>query len=351
MRVTSELEELASASWRLIRIFREPLSRQESLAQRGYHPSTMSWRTVTDFAKRTPITLQLADRLGRGRGQQRWLDQINPPPPARLTPDLRGWENRELSAVWIGHATMLIRIGGKTILTDPVMSNRIGLGLWLMTLGPKRHIAPALEVRQLPPLDLILISHSHFDHLDRPTLAQLPKKTPVITASHTSDLIRDLGFRNITELAWDEQEKLDGLTITARKVRHWGARTFFDKHRGYNAYLIESDKHRILYGGDTAQQDFFSDIGRVDLAMIGISAYDPYIQAHTTPEQAWEMTQQMPADFVIPIHHSTFRLSHEPMDEPLRRMLAAAGKDAEKIVIREPGGTWTWQESAVPARV
>lgn len=95
-------------------------------------------------------------------------------------PDLSGWENRELSVVWIGHATLLLRIGGMTVLTDPVFGNRIGLGLWLTTLGPRRHIAAALKLGQLPKIDLILSSHAHFDHLDRPTLASLDKKIPVV---------------------------------------------------------------------------------------------------------------------------------------------------------------------------
>jgi L-ascorbate metabolism protein UlaG (beta-lactamase superfamily) len=300
----------------------------------------MSWRTITDILKRRPIALQLASQLGHGRGQQRWLDQINPPPESPITPDLTGWEDRKLSAVWIGHATILLRIGGKTILTDPVMSHRVGLGLWLATLGPRRHIAAALKPNQLPPLDLILISHAHFDHLDRATLVQLSKKTQVITAPHTMDLIRDLGFRRIVEISWGQRMAFDDLTITARQVKHWGARTFIDQHRGYNAYLIDSPSHRVLYSGDTAYQDFFSDINGVDLAIMGIGAYDPYIQAHATPEQAWQMAQQMRAEHVFPMHHSTFRLSHEPMHEPIERIISAAGNDSDRIVIRQVGQTW-----------
>src|SRR5947209_8104834 len=219
----------------------------------------------------------------------RLFDHLNVPPAARIKPDLSDWEQHDLAAVWIGHATVLLRMGGKTMITDPVLSNRVGVGLGLMTGGPRRLIAPALNVRDLPPIDLILISHAHFDHLDRPTLARLPKRVPVVAAHHTSDLIRDLGFRKITELRWEESTRVAGLTITARPVRHWGARTFYDQHRGFNAYLIESSHHRVLYGGDTAYHDGFKDLGEVDLAIIGIGAYDPYVAAHATPEQAWMM--------------------------------------------------------------
>jgi L-ascorbate metabolism protein UlaG (beta-lactamase superfamily) len=301
----------------------------------------VTWRTTTDFLKRRDIALNLAAGLGRGRGGMRWLDQVNPPPRARLTPNFAGWEDRKLSAVWIGHATVLLRVGGLTVLTDPVFTNRVGLGLFLTTLGPRRYIAAAATARQLPKIDLILLSHAHFDHLDRQSLASLDKKTPIVIADQTRDLVWDLGFRDVRELRWNEETKLNGLTITSREVKHWGARTFLDKHRGYNAYLLESTTGRVLYGGDTAYQELFKDIPGVNLAIMGIGAYDPYIHAHATPEQAWTMANHARADFVLPMHHSTFHLSHEPMHEPLERILTAAGNDSQRIAIREPGGTWT----------
>jgi L-ascorbate metabolism protein UlaG (beta-lactamase superfamily) len=227
-----------------------------------------------------------------------------------------------------------------TILTDPVFGNRVGLGLGLATLGPKRFIAPALSLKQLPKVDLILSSHAHFDHLDRPSLAAVDKKTPVVMADQTKDLVWDLGFRNVIELRWGETEHFNGLAVTARKVRHWGARTFLDAHRGYNAYLLESRGRKVLYGGDTAFQDFFEDIEGVDLAIMGIGAYDPYIHAHASPEEVWKMAEGMRARFVLPMHHSTFKLSHEPMGEPIERIVNAAGKEAGRIVVREVGQAW-----------
>src|SRR5205814_8481278 len=116
------------------------------------------------------------------------------------TPDLSDWENHDVAAAWIGHATVQLRIGGMTVLTDPVLSNRIGVGMGLITAGPKRFVAPALKLNQLPKLDLILISHAHFDHLDVPTLHRLPKHVPVVTAHRTHDLIRGLGFSSVTEI-------------------------------------------------------------------------------------------------------------------------------------------------------
>lgn len=301
----------------------------------------MNWRPIADWGKRKPAALWLADRLGRSRGRLRLLDRLNLPPAAPHRPDLRDWEKHELAAVWVGHATVLLRVAGMTVLTDPVFSSRIGIGLGLITGGIRRQVAAALDVPDLPPVDLILLSHAHFDHLDRPSLVRLPKRTPIITAHHTSDLVRDLGFRRITELRWGEHAEVGRLRITASQVAHWGARTFFDRHRGFNAYLIEGAGRRVLYGGDTAYHEGFRGLPKVDLGIFGIGAYDPYVAAHATPEQAWEMADHVRADFVLPMHHSTFRLSHEPTHEPMERMLTVAGRDRDRVVVRRIGQQWS----------
>jgi L-ascorbate metabolism protein UlaG (beta-lactamase superfamily) len=305
----------------------------------------MSWRGFTDWAKESPAMLRVADRLGRGRGRTRVLDHLSRPPAAKFKPDLSDWEKHSLAAAWLGHATILLRIDGRTIITDPVLSSKVGIGLGLMTAGPQRLIAPALSVKQLPKLDLILISHAHFDHLDRPTLGRLPKNVPVVTADQTADLLSDLGFKSVTELKWGESTTIGSLKLTARAVKHWGARTFYDQHRGFNAYLIESPNHRVLYGGDTAHHDMFRDIGGVDLAILGIGAYDPYIRAHATPEQALEMADHAGAKKILPMHHSTFRLSHEPLHDPMDRLLKAAGDAKDRIVIQEVGQQWVAVEA------
>ena len=119
----------------------------------------MSWREITDWVKRREPLLRLADWMGRGRGRTRWLDHLNAPPASPLKPDLGAWARTPLAAIWLGHATVLLRIGGKTILTDPVLCNRVGIGLGLVTGGPRRHVAPALTIRELPPIDLMRRHH------------------------------------------------------------------------------------------------------------------------------------------------------------------------------------------------
>ena len=287
------------------------------------------WKNFADWAKRRESTLRIADALGRGRGRMRFFDHLNVPPKPAVNVDLSDWERRDASAVWIGHATLLIRLGGKTILTDPVFSHRVGIGLGLMTGGPRRLVAPAISLRDLPSVDVVLLSHAHFDHLDRPTLSRLNKRATVVTARNTGDLVRDLMFKNVIELGWNESTQIGDLHIEAREVKHWGARTFFDQHRGYNAYVLSAGKKRVLYGGDSAYQDHFRSVGPVDLAILGIGAYDPYVAAHATPEQALAMANHCQAERILPIHHSTFRLSYEPDGEPMERLMAAVGANQD----------------------
>jgi len=168
----------------------------------------------------------------------------------------------------------------------------------------------------------------------------LPRHVPVVTSRHTHDLIHDLGFANVTEMQWGEQLEIAGLKLKAQEVRHWGARTFHDAHRGFNAYVIQSEDHRVLYGGDSAYHEHFKQVGKVDLAILGIGAYNPWIQGHANPEQAWEMAKHVQADWFFPMHHSTFRLSHEPMEEPMERLLQVVGDQRHRVVVREIGGQW-----------
>ncbi|GMU22782.1 MAG: hypothetical protein AMXMBFR13_28660 [Phycisphaerae bacterium] len=297
----------------------------------------LSWREFSDWAKVRPATLRLADALGRGRRRLCLLDHVAPPAPAPCRPRLDDWDRHELAAAWLGHGTALLRIAGMNVLTDSVFSNRVGLDLGLVTGGPRRLVAPAISMCELPPIDLVLVSHAHFDHLDRPSLGRLPKRVPILTSRHNSDLIADLGFRSVQELNWGESAQVDELTVTAWPVIHWGARTFNDLHRGYCAFLIEGGGRRVLFGGDTAYGQHFKDMGGVDLAILGIGAYDPYVQAHATPEQAWKMADDMRAESVLPMHHGTFRLSHEPTGEPIERFQEAAGGDESRIALRRIG--------------
>jgi L-ascorbate metabolism protein UlaG (beta-lactamase superfamily) len=263
-----------------------------------------------------------------------WSRPIEPP-PARPSP--RQWPDTGLHAAWLGHATILMKIGGVTVLTDPVFSDRVGIGLGPITLGLKRLIAPPVKVNQLPKIDLVLISHAHMDHLDLPSVRALESKgTQVIMASKTSDLIRVSRFREVRELFWGEHAQAGPLRVKAIEVKHWGARMRTDTYRGYNGYVLETGRHRILFAGDTADTHLFRNVRGAkpyDLAIMPIGAYNPWYRYHCNPEEAWRMGNEANADRFIPVHHQTFSLSREPRLEPIERFYTAAGNSSGRVAI------------------
>ncbi len=267
--------------------------------------------------------------------------------PAFANPVPERWSDNHLTAAWLGHATVLINFFGINIITDPVLFARCGIRLPGMTVGPKRLTAPALHVRELPRIDVVLLSHAHFDHFDLRTLHRLPSRADVVTAPKTRDLLRWTSFRSKTELRWGAATTLQRpngpVRIRAFPVKHWGARLRHDDHRGYNGYIVEREGHRIIFAGDTALTDSFESLRRrraYDLAILPIGAYDPWIRSHATPEQAVAMADAAGADRIMGVHHQTFRLSAEPFREPMERLEAALQHDAARLALREIGETF-----------
>jgi L-ascorbate metabolism protein UlaG (beta-lactamase superfamily) len=283
------------------------------------------------------FALRMAPTFWRRVSQDLKRDVIVP----GRSPQIAAWTSTGIHATWIGHSTVLLSIDGFTILTDPVFSKRIGLGIGPVTVGFKRLVAPAITLAEIPTPDLILLSHAHMDHFDLPTLRKLENpRTAVITAASTSDLLRVHKYGAVHELRWNESVQAGPASIRAFEVRHWGARMRSDTQRGYNGYVIEAGRYRLVFGGDTAFTDSFKQIRTsrtVDLAIMPIGAYDPWIHAHCTPEQALAMANHAGAEFVLPVHHRTFQLSREPDREPLDRLLSAAGSDDRRICIRDFG--------------
>jgi L-ascorbate metabolism protein UlaG (beta-lactamase superfamily) len=265
--------------------------------------------------------------------------------PAPFTPHPKRWPDEGLHAAWLGHSTVLLKIDGFTILTDPILSERCGVGMGPMTVGIKRLVASAITRAQLPPIDLILLSHAHFDHFDLRTLRSLERSgAAVVTAKNTSDLLRVRRYKSVHEIGLGERLRLGPLSILGIRVNHWGARLRTDIHRGFNGYLIETKRHRVLFGGDTAYTDSFRGVRSskpVDLAIMPIGAYNPWIHVHCTPEQAWRMGGDCGAEFLLPVHHQTFRLGREPNFEPVERFMAAAGSHPDRIVATRIGHEWS----------
>ena len=273
-------------------------------------------------------------------------ERARPIVPAFARPILEEWSDSRITAAWLGHATVLINFFGIKILTDPVLFPHIGIRLPALTLGPKRLIAPALKVGDLPPIDLILLSHAHFDHFDLRTLRRFRRPVRIVTAPRTTDLLRWTRLRDITELRWGESKSFElsvgTVRVTAFPVRHWGARLQHDDYRGYNGYVVEREGRRILFSGDTAMTDSFAELrarGGVDLAIMSIGCYNPWIRTHCNPEEAVRMANEAGADLIMPVHHQTFRLSFEPAREPIERFQAALSNTPERIALREIGET------------
>jgi len=266
-------------------------------------------------------------------------------PPAPHRPSPAGWPDDSLTVAWLGHATVLINFYGTWLLTDPALRSHVGVSVAGLTFGPRRLVEPALKVSELPPLDAVLISHAHMDHCDLGTLSRLPRKTQAVVQRGNLDLVGR--FRRKHELTWGESVEINGARVESVKVNHWGARKLTDKHRGYGGFLVSKGGRALVFGGDTAYTNAFAALGRrarIDLAVLPIGAYDPYIHAHASPEQSWAMRREMGATYILPMHHSTFRLSREPVAEPITRLLRAAGDERWRVALTEPGQTWRLPE-------
>jgi L-ascorbate metabolism protein UlaG (beta-lactamase superfamily) len=267
------------------------------------------------------------------------------PAPLQPTPDR--WSDNQISLCWLGHSTVLLNFFGVRILTDPAFGARVGVSLGLGTVGPKRYIAPALQVDQLPPLDLVLLSHAHMDHLDLPSLRTLPPPTPVVTAKATRDLVSHTKLNEVTELAWNDRTTLrtknGELSIQAFEVKHWGQRWPSEQPRGYNGYVLRREGRAVLFAGDTAFTPLFKDrkaAGPYEVAIMPIGAYRPWIWNHCTPEEAVRMSDFAGAKFIVPVHHQTFRLSEEPMNEPIERLKSALSTEPERLALQQIGESY-----------
>ena len=298
--------------------------------------------TVKDLKTYTSFARRFAGKFVR----ERMEESRTPMLPAPHRPEPEKWSDERLTVAWLGHATVLINFYGTWLLTDPALRSRVGVRVGAVTLGPRRLVRPALGINELPALDAILVSHAHMDHCDMGTLRRLPRRARAVVQEGNRDLVRR--FARADELKWGESTEVSGARVEAIEVNHWGARKLTDRHRGYGGFLVEKHGRALVFGGDTAYTSAFANLKHrgthVDLAILPIGAYDPYVYVHANPEQAWQMRREMGADYILPMHHSTFRLSREPVEEPRRRILAAACEERWRVALTEIGETWTLPE-------
>ena len=239
--------------------------------------------------------------------------------------DLKKYENEDYIA-WIGHATFLIKLGNTTIITDPVFSKNAGP----LIFGPDRFTEPALNLDEIPKTDLFLLTHNHYDHLDKSTIRKFPFKDAKVLLPLKLGKYFKPRFKDINEMDWYDEIKVNNdLKITFLPAVHWSKRSLTDTNKTlWGNFLIEYKGKKILFACDTGYGNIYKDLGEkygpIDITMINIGAYNfkPMFDKsiyHTTPEEALNVAQDLKSKKVIGMHWGTFVLSLEPIMEPRRR--------------------------------
>lgn len=308
----------------------------------------------------TPMPNQPAHHLADGRFRNPYND--NPPAPATLGDRVpffwsmlwRGFDTVTVPAghvlprsevdaglarhhnadsyTWLGHAAFLIRLNGATILTDPYLSDRAGP---FNMLGPKRYVPPAIPAAELPPVDILTVSHNHYDHLDLGAIAAISDKAriSVIVPLGIGRYFTEAGYTDVTELDWYQKVERKGVSVTLTPAIHFSRRTLFDGNRTlWAGFAYAAGGRNIFFSGDTTYGPVFREIGDklgpFDTAFVGIGAYEPQAimrSSHTTPEQAAQLARDVKAKRVIGMHWGTVVLSDErPFEAPERLRKGAA---------------------------
>ena len=246
--------------------------------------------------------------------------------------------DHEIGITWLGHAGFLVQMEGANVLIDPN---------WALWHGPVKRVRhPSLYAHDLPPIDLVLITHAHFDHLHVPSLRRIADGQPIIVPRGVGDIVKRLDFSDIVELdTWDSVGFHD-MRITLTPARHWGARMIHDTHRHFGGFLMESRERTVFHCGDSALFDGFKEIGdraEIDIALMPIGAYNAPSgrPVHMNPEEALDAFQMLQASSMVPMHHDTFPLGGEPILEPAMRLRSAAEQHGliERVHILNEGGS------------
>ncbi|HEV7766146.1 MAG TPA: MBL fold metallo-hydrolase [Thermoanaerobaculia bacterium] len=248
-----------------------------------------------------------------------------------------------LRATWIGWSSVLVEIDGKRVLTDPVWSERCSPST---LVGPKRFHAPPIALDALPPIDVVVISHDHYDHLDMPVVRALSAKgthfaVPLGIGVH----LERWGVlpQQIVELDWNESADVQGLRVIATPSRHYSGRNpLYNNQTLWASWVVKGPAHTIYFSGDTGYFDGFKKIGAehgpFDLTLLKIGAYDPsWEDIHMNPEQAVQAHQDLRGRVMLPVHWATFNLGIHAWREPPDRAVAAARKAGITLVMPKPG--------------
>jgi L-ascorbate metabolism protein UlaG (beta-lactamase superfamily) len=252
-------------------------------------------------------------------------------------------EPAELAVTWLGHASALIEVDGRRVLVDPVWGHRVSPS---PVFGPTRlHPAP-VPLEDLPPVDAVLISHDHYDHLDLPTVRELlrTRSAPFVVPLGIGQHLRKwhVPEDRIVELDWEGEHTVGGLTFTCTEARHFSGRYFHRDTTLWASWAISGPRHRVFFGGDTGYTPAFAGIGArfgpFDLTLLPIGAYnDAWHAIHMDPEEAVRAHGDLGGRVLLPIHWATFNLAFHRWAEPVQRLLAAAGRVGTQVVVPLPG--------------
>jgi L-ascorbate metabolism protein UlaG (beta-lactamase superfamily) len=281
------------------------------------------------------------------RGGEHTVPDEPPPIEPRRREDFSTPPRAGLRITWLGHSTTLVEIDGHRLLLDPVWSDRASPFAWV---GPKRFHAPPLPLAELPPVDAVLISHDHYDHLDHRTIVSLRDRVPlfVVPLGVGAHLERwGVSAARIVELDWWGETTIGALTVTATPARHFSGRSLVMRDRDatlWAGWAIRGAEHRVYYSGDTAMFPEFSEIGSrlgpFDASLIEVGAYDAlWADVHLGPEQAIEAHRLVRGGVLIPVHWGTFDLALHPWTEPVERLRVAASRAGTRLEIPRPGQT------------
>ncbi len=259
------------------------------------------------------------------------------------------------ACTYIGHATFLIQTPSANILTDPMYSERAGP---LNIVGPRRVRQPAVRFDDLPAIDIVLLSHNHYDHSDRATLKRLARRFDpiVVTPLGNASLVHGAGLRRIEEIDWWQAATIGAVRIVSTRAHHFSARTPFDRNRAlWSGFCIDTGDARIYFAGDTAYAPFFREVrercGAIDLALLPIGAYEPrwFMHAvHMNPDEAVRAHLELEAPLSVGMHFGTFQLTTEAIDDPERALdEARRGRGVAADAFRVPAFGETIRVGAV----